>query len=75
MRKSSIYLHEADVERLRRLSVQEGRSQSEIIRSAIASYEPRRGQDRRFALKGVWEGDGTSVADVFEEDLLRGFGL
>lgn len=74
MKKTSIYLDEGDVQRLRRLSEMEGRSQALIIREAIATYEAIRKPDRRFELAGSWEGDGTSVADVPEDELLRGFG-
>ena len=74
MKKTSLYLGEADVQRLRRLSEMEGRSQAEIVREAIAAYEAGRKPKRRFALAGAWEGDGSSVADVPEEELLRGFG-
>ncbi len=74
MRKTSLYLAEADVERLRRLADREGRSQAEIVRAAIAAYESRLEADRAFALAGAWEGDGSSVADVPEAELLRGFG-
>lgn len=31
-------------------------------------------QDRNVALTSSWSGDGTSVADIPEEDLMRGFG-
>jgi hypothetical protein len=74
VKKTSIYLDEGDVQRLRRLSEMEGRSQALIIREAIATYEAIRKPERRFALAGSWEGDGTSIADVPEEELLRGFG-
>lgn len=74
MKKTSIYLEDADLARLRRLARQEGRSQAEVIRAAIAAYESRQQPDRSFALSGAWEGDGTSVADVPEEELLQGFG-
>lgn len=74
MKKTSIYLDESDVERLRRLAEREGRSQAEIVRAAIAAYEAQAQPDRDFALAGAWEGDGTSVADVPEDELLEGFG-
>jgi predicted transcriptional regulator len=75
MKKTSVYLDEADIDRLRRLAEREGRSQAEIVRAALAAYESRRVPDRNFALAGSWEGDGTSIADVPEEELLKGFGL
>ena len=74
MKKTSLYLDDADIERLRRLARREGRSQAEIVRAAIAVYEAQQTSDRSFALAGSWQGDGTSVADIPEEELLRGFG-
>jgi predicted transcriptional regulator len=74
MKKTSLYLDEVDLARLRRLARREGRSQAEIMRAALAAYEAQLTADRAFALAGAWEGDGTSVADIPEEDLLRGFG-
>jgi Ribbon-helix-helix protein, copG family len=74
MKKTSVYLDEADVERLRRLAMIEQRSQAEIIREAIQNYEARSDPDRDFELEGAWDGDGTSVAGVPDEELLEGFG-
>jgi predicted DNA-binding protein len=49
MRKTSVYLDEQQAERLARLARQEGRSQAEILRQAVAAYQapPR---ERDFAL-------------------------
>jgi predicted transcriptional regulator len=74
MRKTSVYLDDSDVERLRRLAAEEGRSQAEIVRAALSAYEQARTAPRDFALEGAWVGDGSSVADVPEEELLAGFG-
>jgi predicted transcriptional regulator len=74
MKKTSIYLHDSDDERLRHLAEREGRSRAEIVRAALAAYEAQQVSDRRFSLTGAWEGDGSSVADIAELDLLRGFG-
>ena len=74
VRKSSVYLTEQQAERLARLAREEGRSQAEILREAIASYRPSGSDDRDFALDGCVTGDGSSVADVDEAQLLRGFG-
>lgn len=74
MRKTSVYLDDADAERLRRLAAEEGRSQAEIMRAALSAYERARTPPRDFLLEGAWAGDGSSVADVPEEDLLAGFG-
>lgn len=74
MRKTSVYLDERLALRLAALAQAEGRSQSEILREAVETYEPRGGQDRNFALAGAGRGDGSSIADVADEDLLKGFG-
>ncbi len=74
MKKTSIYLDDVDLDRLRRLAVREGRSQADIVREALAVYEAQRKPERTFAIDGAWQGDGTSVADISEEELLRGFG-
>ena len=74
MRKTSVYLDEEQAERLARLSRQEGRPQAEILREAVATYQPKPPQDRNFALAGSGRGDGSSIADVPEEELLKGFG-
>jgi predicted transcriptional regulator len=75
MKNTSIYLDEADVDRLRRLAHREGRSQAEIVRAALAANESQCVPDRNFALAASWEGDGTSIAHIPEEELLKGFGL
>jgi predicted transcriptional regulator len=74
MRKTSVYLYEDQAERLARLARQEGRPQAEILREAVATYQPKPSEDRNFALAGSGHGDGTSIADVPEEELLKGFG-
>jgi predicted transcriptional regulator len=74
MKKTSVYLDDSDLERLRRLAAEEGRSQAELIRAALSAYEKARTPARDFALEGAWAGDGSSVADVPEEELLAGFG-
>jgi hypothetical protein len=74
MRKTSVYLDENQAQRLARLARQEGRSQAEILREAVATYQPKPSRDRSFALAGSGRGDGSSIADVPEEDLLKGFG-
>jgi hypothetical protein len=74
MKKTSVYLNDSDVDRLRRLAAEEGRSQAEIVRAALSAYERTRTMARDFALEDAWAGDGSSVADVPEEELLAGFG-
>jgi predicted transcriptional regulator len=74
MRKTSVYLDEDQAARLARLAREEGRSQAEVLREAVATYQPKSSVDRNFALAGSGHGDGTSIADVPEGDLLEGFG-
>jgi hypothetical protein len=74
MRKTSVYLDDEQAERLARLARQEGRPQAEILREAVATYQPKPSQDRNFALAGSGHGDGSSIADVPEEEQLEGFG-
>ena len=74
MRKTSIYLDQSQAERLARLSRAEGRPQAEIIREAIARYEPPTRGGRDFALAGCVKGPGDSIADLDVDELMRGFG-
>ncbi|MEX0783120.1 MAG: CopG family transcriptional regulator [Dehalococcoidia bacterium] len=74
MRKTSVYLSDEESDRLARLADEEGKSQAEIIRRAIASYAPCDPPKRVFSMAGCARGDGTSAADVPEEEYLRGFG-
>ncbi|MDQ2709038.1 MAG: ribbon-helix-helix domain-containing protein [Actinomycetota bacterium] len=74
MRKTSVYLDEDDARRLAMLAELEGESQAEVLRKAIRAYLPRPRSERSFALDGIGEGPGGSVADVDERILLDGFG-
>jgi predicted transcriptional regulator len=74
VRKTSVYLTEAETARLARLAEREGVSQAEVIRRAITAYVPRTTADRGFRLAGVADGPGDSVADHDEDELLAGFG-
>ncbi len=74
MRKTSVYLDEDDAHRLTMLAQQEGESQSEVLRRAIRSYVPVQRTPGSFALDGVGEGPGGSVADLDNSALLEGFG-
>lgn len=74
VRKTSVYLDEADAARLARLAEQEGVSQSSLLRRAIRSYVPVSRGGREFALDGAGEGPGGSIADVDVRDLMTGFG-
>ena len=75
MRKTSVYLSDDESARLAALAKREGTSQADVIRRAIQEYSPVRRGDRHFALAGIAEGPGGSIADVPDEELLEGFGL
>lgn len=74
MRKTSVYLSDEDCQRLAELAELEGRPQAAIIRDALARYDPPRPADRSFALFDTGAGDGRSIADIPDEELLEGFG-
>lgn len=77
MRKTSVYLDDRLAERLARLASQEGRSQAEIMREAVASYQPRPAHDRDFALAAGFpriDPDPRPISEIPERELLEGFG-
>ncbi len=77
MRKTSVYLDEELAERLARLARQEGRSQSDVLRAAIAAYEPAPSTDRDFALAAGFpriDDDPRPISQIPERELLEGFG-
>ena len=78
MRKTSVYLDEELSERLARLALEEGRSQAEILREAVASYRPGGFGDRNFELARAGfqriDGDPRPISQIPEEELLEGFG-
>lgn len=74
MRKTSVYLDDADARRLAMLAEREGISQASLLRKAIRAYVPQPRNRGTFALDGVGEGPGGSVADLDDTRLLEGFG-
>ncbi len=77
MRKTSVYLDEKQAERLARLARQEGRSQAEILRAAIAAYQPAVSRDRDFSLAAGFprlDNDRRPISQIPEDELLEGFG-
>jgi predicted DNA-binding protein len=77
VRKTSVYLDDELAERLARLAREEGRSQAEILREAIAGYQPRSSRDRTFALAAGFariDGDPRPISEISEDELLEGFG-
>jgi predicted DNA-binding protein len=77
MRKTSVYLEEQQAERLARLARQEGRSQAEILREAVAAYQPAPPRDRDFALASGFariDDDPRPISQIPDHELLDGFG-
>lgn len=77
MRKTSLYLSDGDVVRLRRLSERLELSQAEVMRRALTQFEAAESRDRQFALfelAGLSSEDGRSIADIPDEELFEGFG-
>lgn len=77
VRKTSVYLDDAQSERLVRLAHEEGRSQADIVRDAIASYEPAPARDREFELADGFpriDRDPRPISEIPERELLEGFG-
>jgi predicted DNA-binding protein len=77
VRKTSVYLNDEQADRLARLASQEGRSQAEILREAIAAYQPAPSRDRAFALAAGFrriDPDPRPISEIPESELLDGFG-
>lgn len=77
MRKTSVYIDDELAERLARLARQAGRSQADILRAAIAAYEPASSADRDFALAAGFtriDDDPRPISQIPESELLEGFG-
>lgn len=77
MRKTSVYLDDEQAARLARLARQEGRSQAEILREAVATYEPPATRDRQFEIAVGFDridGDSRPISQIPDQELLQGFG-
>lgn len=75
--KTSVYLEPDQVRRLTDLAEYLGRSQAEIIRDAIATYDPLGRGDRNFAVAQGFariDDDPRPLSEIPEDDLLPGFG-
>ena len=74
MKKTSIYLSDAEQARLEEMERLTGKSQSALVREAIGAY---RVADRNFALLDDEPGEGgpgDSMGEHDSRDLLDGFG-
>ncbi len=83
MRKTSVYLSEADRARLQRLAERKGKSQAWVLREALLAYEASE-PDRDFAIFDAWKDldlaplpefkDPQEFQDYIENVLMKGFG-
>jgi len=77
MKKTSVYLSDYEDALLSRIAEEEGTSRAHVLREAIAAYDAGRtdGEGKpKFALIGSFAGSGGSIADIPEDELMRGFG-
>ena len=77
MRKTSVYLDDVQAIRLARIARQQGRSQAEILREAVANYEPIPSPDRSFALAAGFsrvDDDPRPISAIGDDELFEGFG-
>jgi hypothetical protein len=77
MRKTSVYLDDELADRLARLAQQAGQSQAEILRAAIAAYDPVPAGDREFALAFGFQridDDPRPISEIPDAELLEGLG-
>jgi hypothetical protein len=73
MHRTQIYLENGQYQTLRALARREGKSLAAVIREIISAHleddRDRRGRDRFSDVVGIGEGDGSSVAENYEEYL------
>jgi predicted DNA-binding protein len=77
VKKTSVYLDKEHAERLARLARELGRSQADVLRDAIATYQPSSSADRVFALAAGFDRidrDSRPISEIPEAELLDGFG-
>ncbi len=74
MTSYQVDLDDDDVHWLRDVADTLGRTEEEVIRAAVRHYVGASRRPRSFAMDGVSRGPGGSVADIPEEELLKGFG-
>jgi hypothetical protein len=70
----TIDLTDDELDRLRRIASREGKAEAEVLKAALDSYDVDGPPLRSFALDGCVTGDGTSAADIPEEEYHKGFG-
>lgn len=71
--KTTLYLPEADYERLKAIARREGRPAAELVREAVAEYAARRGARRLPRCLGAGRSGRGDVSER-ADDLLKGMG-
>ena len=74
MKQYTITLDDEQVERLKRMAETEMKSEEQLLRDLISRYAVESGHERVFAMDGIVEGPGGSIADIPDDELLKGFG-
>lgn len=71
--KTTVYLEEADYERLKGIARRQGRAPAELIREAVAQYGARKEQSTKPRSLGAGHSRRGDLSERAEE-LLEGFG-
>jgi hypothetical protein len=74
MTTNQVDLDEDDIHWLRDIAETLGRSEEDVIRAAVRHYIGASRRPRRFAMMSAGSGPGGSIADIPEEERLKGFG-
>ena len=74
MKQYTITLDDEQAERLQRMAATEMKSEEQLLHDLIARYAVESGHERVLAMDGIVHGPGGSVADIPEEELMKGFG-
>jgi len=74
MKMLTVELDDEQASWLRKVAEVEGRTEADVVRDAILQYWSRPRGERKLAIDGVGRGPGGSIADIPQEELLKGFG-
>jgi len=74
MQPYTVMLSEEQIERIRRMAKTVMKSEDQFLSDIIDRYAVESGQERRFAMEGIVRGPGGSVADIPDDELMKGFG-
>ena len=75
MKPYTIMLDDESIERLKRMAETEMKTEDQFVARLLEKYAIQSGHERPpFAMEGAGRGPGGSVADIPEDELLKGFG-